>query len=96
MAQIQVLRPDVDTASATPTPLATRRKLHGDVVLTLIENGKPKAKELLELIGDQLRSRVRIARVDVFSKPSPAKPIVEDEAKMMAARSHLVISGLGD
>ena len=96
MAQIQVLRPDVDTVARAAAALAPRRMFDEDANVTLIENGKPKAKELLQLISEELRKRARIGRVDVFSKPSAAKAIVEDEAKMMAARSHMVITGLGD
>lgn len=64
--------------------------------LTLIENGKPNARALLGHLADELRGRLRLATVDVHSKPTAGKPIDVDVADMLAARSHLVISGVGD
>lgn len=54
------------------------------------------ARELLGHVADELRSRLPPATVDVHSKPSAGKPIDADVADMLAARSHLVISGVGD
>lgn len=93
---MKILRPDVTDDVVTPTPRAPRGRVAGPAVLTLVENGKPKARELLQLIGRELGLRTALSRVDTFSKPTAAKPIDADEARMMAARSHLVITGLGD
>ena len=96
MAQITVLRPDEAPQPASPIAYATRRELSPDAHLVLIENGKPRARDLLEHVADRLRRRFPIATVEVFSKPSAAKPIEADEAKEIAARAHLVITGVGD
>lgn len=96
MATITVYRPDVATEQAAPIPRAARGALPADPVLLLISNGKPRARELLERIGVELRTRMPVGRVDVHAKPSAAKPIDADEARNMAARAHLVVSGLGD
>jgi len=96
MARITVLRPDLDLDDRPVAPLAPRRPLPDTPLLTLIENGKPKARQLLELLAERLRPRLGDLAVETFSKPSAAKPISADEARLMAARSHLVITGLGD
>ena len=97
MATITVFRPDVaDTVPETDMARAPRRPVEDGAVLTIIENGKPKARVLLQYVAEALRARLPVATVEVFSKPSAAKPIEADEAKVMAARSHLVITGVGD
>ena len=97
MATITVVRPDhvseVDGVARAP------RKTHSaadSLHLTLVENGKPNARALLGHVADELRSRLPLATVDVHSKPAAGKPIDADVADMLAARSHLVISGVGD
>ncbi len=93
---MKILRPDGGDVVAPTTPRAPRGQVPTPAVLTVIENGKPKARELLQMVGEQLGHRIALARTDTFSKPSAAKPIDADEARLMAARSHLVITGLGD
>ena len=97
MATITVVRPDhvseVNGVAMAPRPARSGAEpLH----LTLVENGKPNARTLLRHVAGELRSRLPLATVDVHSKPSAGKPIDADTADMLAARSHLVISGVGD
>jgi hypothetical protein len=96
MARITVLRPDVPLPPAPRVALARRGELGEGGVLTLVENGKPHARELLELIGTGLRLRLGLGAVEVFSKPSASQPIDADEARLLAARSRLVLTGVGD
>jgi hypothetical protein len=37
-----------------------------------------------------------VAEIEVMTKASAGKPLDADETRMLAVRSHLVISGLGD
>lgn len=96
MVEIEVLRPDVSPEESSPVDLASRGEAPDDAHLTIIENGKPNARPLLEHVAEELRERLPVAEVETVSKPSAAKPIDADEARMLAARSHLVITGLGD
>ena len=96
MTQITVHRPDVRAQSATEVKYARRTTLPEGAVLTLIENGKPRARDVMQFVAAELQQRFPIARVEVFSKASAGKPIDPDEAKVIAARSHLVITGVGD
>jgi hypothetical protein len=96
MAPITVLRPDFSEPLAEPKPLAPRTTPGEPFVLGLIDNGKPKARELLGFIADELRSRGHDLEVELLSKPGAGKTITADDATRMAARCHLVITGLGD
>jgi hypothetical protein len=100
LAKIEVLAPDFegDRIGGTIT-MAPRTRIVADgspKVLTLIENGKPNAKTLLGFVADGLRARLPDVVVEVHSKPSAGKAIDADEAEMMAARSRMVITGIGD
>jgi hypothetical protein len=96
MSVITVLRPDQDAQPAARVAYARRGGVEADAHLILIENGKPHARDLMQFVAAELENRFPIGSVEVFSKPSAAKPIEPDEAKEMAARAHLVITGVGD
>ena len=96
MTTIDVLNPEYETEGPDEVRMADRSTLVDPVVITVIENSKPHAKELLTYVAEGLQERLPVAEIVVHSKPSASKPIDADEAEMFAARSHLVISGLGD
>ena len=97
MATVTVVRPDhISEVSSIARAPRRARGTADSLQLTLIENGKPNARALLGHVADELRSRLPLATVDVHSKPAAGKPIDADVADMLAARSHLVISGVGD
>ena len=96
MAQITVLRPDETPQPAGTVEYATRRGLPDDATLIIVENGKPRARDLMHYVAEELQRRYPIGSIEVFSKLSAGKPIEPDEAKEMAARAHLVITGVGD
>lgn len=97
MAKITVLRPDLPAAAAQESiQLAERRLLPEHPVIGLIDNGKPFARELLELLAKELRPRLGEGEVEVLRKPSSGYPITGDQATKLAARAHLVITGVGD
>ncbi len=96
MATIRVYRPDVDVTAVKLEELAPRKPLPEGAHLTLIDNSKPRAKDLMVRIAERLRTRLPIGEIEVLTKPTAGAPIDADTARMLAARSHLVISGLGD
>jgi|TARA_Y100000817_G_C16803578_1_gene520842 hypothetical protein len=96
MTTIDVLNPEYETEGPDEVRMADRSTPIDPVVITVIENSKPHAKELLTYVAEGLQERLPVAEIVVHSKPSASKPIDADEAEMFAARSHLVISGLGD
>lgn len=96
MAKITVLRPDQAAEPAANVAYALRGAIPEDAHLILIANGKPRALDLMQFVAAELKQRLPIASVEVFSKASAGKPIEGDEAKEMAARAHLIITGVGD
>lgn len=97
MSMIEILVPELEDEPPPPgVRLAERRPLPEGARITLIDNGKPKAKELLSMIADGLRQRVSIGHVEIFAKGSASRVIDEDEVAAIAASSDAVIAGLGD
>ena len=96
MSTITVLVPDHEADRPRAVEMAPRNEPTGPVTITIIENSKPNAKALLSYVAEGLRSRFDVAEIVVHSKPGASKPIDADEAEMLAARSHMVIAGLGD
>lgn len=97
---IQVHTPCLPEVEAERIPLAARPALRGDAPaelrLGLVDNGKPRARELLQLLAEELRARLPIVSVELVSKPSAANPIGDEEAEALAARVDLAVAGLGD
>jgi hypothetical protein len=97
MAQVTVHRPDTEAPPASTVEFAPRGELPDQPVIGLIANGKPLAKEILTVLAEEVAKRLdRDVTLDLVAKPSAAYPIDDDEARLLAARSHLVIAGLGD
>jgi hypothetical protein len=94
---IEIMVPELTDA---PPPagihLAGRHPLPENARITLIDNGKPKAIQLMSMITDGLRERFPIGSVVVFSKGAASRVIDEDEVALIAASSDAVIAGLGD
>lgn len=97
MATIQLVNPMV---AEEPPPanltMAPRHAPRDGAHLTLIDNGKPRGRELMVMIADLLRQRFPIGEVEVFAKGSASRVIDEDEIAAIAGRADLVIAGLGD
>jgi len=97
MSIIEIMVPEIPDA---PPPagihLAKRRPLPENARITMINNGKPKAKELMSMITEGLRARFPIGSVGIFSKGTASRVIDEDEIASIAASSDAVIAGLGD
>ena len=97
MSRIVVVRPDGEIPEVATVTLAPRVPLPERPVIGLIVNGKPFAGEMLEAVVDELRARTgKEFEVEVLRKPSAGHSIELGEAQRMAARCHVVISGLGD
>ena len=96
MSEITVLRPDESPQPAGSVDYASRRAMPRDATIIIIENGKPRARDLMQYVAEELQQRHPIGTIEVFSKASAAKPIEPEQAKEMAARAHLVITGVGD
>ena len=98
MTAITVLRPDDATAPPTRRSRSRRaRELPERPVIGLVANGKPLRQELLDAPRRRARhERLGGAEVELLRKPGAGYPISREQAADMAARAHLVITGLGD
>jgi hypothetical protein len=96
MSLITVLNPEYEEDKQHRVSMATRGELIEPVTIAVIDNSKPHAKELLTYVAEGLRDYLSVEEIIVHSKSSAGKPIDADEAEMLAARAHLIISGLGD
>lgn len=96
MTTIKVHRPDVADGRVEALEMAPRAQPGPDDRLLVVENRKPNAKFLLSEIAGGVRRRLSLADVEVHSKPSAAAPLDADVTRMLAVRSRLVITGLGD
>ncbi|HEY6076701.1 MAG TPA: hypothetical protein VIV36_07660 [Gaiella sp.] len=95
MTRILVHRPDEPTPPPAAVALAPREHLERPVV-GLVSNGKPHAAELLEAVARELHVRLGEGEVELLRKPSAAYAITPAQAREMAARAHLVVTGVGD
>ncbi len=97
MTTIELVSPVV---AADPPPaglhLAARRALGASTRLTLIDNGKPRARELLLMIAAELARYSGLEHTRVLSKSSASRVIDDAEVADIAATSDAVITGLGD
>jgi len=96
MATINVYQPDVEDEVAEPASMASRDGLPEHPSLVLVDNGKPKAKELLSYIAEELRKDMAFSKVEVFSKEGASKPLTDEQADSLASQFDLAIAGLGD
>lgn len=97
MATIELVCPELPDAEP-PAGLqpAARRALGPATRLVLIDNGKPRARELLLLIAEGLRAANGLGSVRVISKPSASSVIDDAQVAEIAASADAVIAGLGD
>lgn len=95
-SMIWVHNPCAPRAEQAPVPLAPRSARRAEVRLGLVDNGKPKARELLLLLAEALGERLPVVATELISKPSAANPLTDAEAAALAERVDLVVTGLGD
>jgi hypothetical protein len=97
MGLVTVLRPDVPDSPVRQVRLAPRREIAQRPVIGLVANGKPLATELLAMLADELHKRLGREIDHVWlEKPQAGSTISSVEADGMAARAHMIVTGLGD
>jgi hypothetical protein len=96
MSTVTLVRPDHVTGRARTIAPAPRSLPDGDVSVVIVDNGKPKARELMGLLVDQLAPDVRVESVRVVSKPAATATLSPEQARAIAADAQLVLAGLGD
>ena len=97
MAMLELVDPTAPEA-APPAGLqpAARRHFSRPIRITLIDNGKPKARQLLGFLAQELAARIPVASTEVYAKGSASRVIDDEEIEQLRSRSDVVIAGLGD
>ncbi|EED35999.1 hypothetical protein NOR51B_1947 [Luminiphilus syltensis NOR5-1B] len=75
---------------------AARRAFTKPIRVALIDNGKPKARELLEAICKALNTHIPVASSRLIAKGSASRVIDDEEVEAISAQADVVITGLGD
>ncbi|MGQ4810605.1 hypothetical protein NKDENANG_04088 [Candidatus Entotheonellaceae bacterium PAL068K] len=91
---IRVLDPTAEGAAVTTRSTARLASLEG-CTIGLLDNGKIRARELLDYMEEMLQSQYGVTQVRRFKKPDssrPAPPNVMADIQQCAA----VISAVGD
>ncbi|MFV0462585.1 MAG: UGSC family (seleno)protein [Nostocoides sp.] len=97
MATIDIMVPELaDEPPPSDLRLAERRPLPDHARLTLVDNGKPKAAQLLSMIAEGLRHSHGISSVELYAKGSASRVLDDDEVASIAVSSDVAITGLGD
>jgi hypothetical protein len=96
MSTLTLVRPDHQNDTVHMIKPATRRPLEADAVVTIIENGKPKARDLMRFMVEEISVELPITEVRVISKSAATVTLSPEQALEIAATSQLVLAGLGD
>lgn len=95
MATITVYSPVSDN-TLDGAEMAPRRPFREGARIVLIDNGKPKAKELLTYIAEAVSEQHGRASVELYSKRAASEVLADAVAQDIASRSDFVLVGLGD
>ena len=97
MSTIELVVPmppdDGPPARLQPAP---RRRFEQPIRVALIDNGKPKALQLLNLLCEALDERIPVAGVEIISKGSASRVIDDEEVQQNKATADVAIAALGD
>ena len=76
---------------AAPRPATLEGK-----VLGVIDNTKHNSRYILEQVAELLKSKYALKEVIYETKHSASLPILQQQAEQLAAKSDIVIAGVGD
>jgi hypothetical protein len=96
MSTITVFRPVDDSEPPTTVELAPRGGLPERPVIGIVDNRKPNARQILEILADEIGQRFGDCEIVLMQKQGAGNPMPPEMADDMAARAHLVITGVGD
>jgi hypothetical protein len=96
MSTLTLVRPDHEADRVATIAPAPRSLPDHELSVVIVDNGKPKARELMGLLVDQLALEFEVASVRVVSKPAATATLTPEQAREIAADADLVLGGLGD
>lgn len=96
MSMISIHVPVPPSEPNAPLSLAPRELPTEGLRLGLVDNGKPRARDLLVLLGEELARVLPVTSTVLVSKPSAASPLEEEQVAALADQVDLAVTGLGD
>lgn len=96
MSTIDVVLPAAPPSPTTATRTAPRPPATTALRILLVDNGKPKARELLTGLADAMSSTLTVISVVHHRKASASVVLGAEEARDLAADHDIAITGLGD
>lgn len=88
--------PRAHTARAQGSIRHTWKAVPPKAVLGLVDNNKPRARDLLEALGRVLVRRGVAASYFTVTKASASEPVNAEQRAELLARAHVIVSGVGD
>lgn len=86
----------VEEAQILPLGMAPRLTHLDGAVLGVLDNGKPRARDLLQYVVDLLQTRHRLGRVIWYQKVSPSNNAPSEQLDVLARLCDFFITGVGD
>lgn len=92
--------PDLFSPTGNPTPdgtrLAERLGSLKQATVGVVDNGKPNGDRFFAHVGELLQGRCGVADLVSVRKDMISQPASRDTIADLAARSHLILTGIGD
>lgn len=83
-----------------PEPMKTSMAIRPDTldgkILGILDNGKPNAKRILDLVGELIAERCNLAGVVKKQKPDATKAAPQEMLDEMAEECNIAVVGVGD
>lgn len=92
----KLLDPTGDSERTANTTLTPRPATLRGARLALLENTKPNAVPLLEIVGRELTERYGVREVRMFRKGYFGTPVEESVVQQMLHNCDFAVAGIGD
>lgn len=94
------MEPDLFSPTGNPsqdgTRLAERLASLEQATVGVVDNGKPNGDRFFAHVGELLQERCGVADLISVRKEMISQPAARDTIADLAARSHLILTGIGD
>jgi hypothetical protein len=92
----EILDPTGATDAASDTTLAPRLATLEGKVLGLLDNGKPNGAALLQEVARQMRARLALRDVLMYTKPYFGTPVEPTQTQRIFEECDFAITAIGD
>lgn len=96
MTAIEVLSPVLVARHRVATRAAPRFTPGNGGRITVLDNGKPRAKDVLRTVGTKLARQWDLAEPLLVGKDSTSVGLTDEQATTLAAHTDMLVTALGD